>query len=428
MEKDELFFIKLRNCFTAGYTLPQYCIDNGIKKPLFVSEKKFELFLWEVYIQFNYDKRLTARFCFADSDKIQINFCPHGGLIAPLTIQNFSDVKISDFDKIILLTNKNINVSKEKVICLSDLTRLFIQQVYCAVPLMNFLQRHPKVKLFVTNFPYNAVKRYKDWEEFKSKLWDYRPLQKTLIDNISKGITIPTPFDKFGYTNSQAVSLLKDAFAKRHPDGTTTMFDDDDPLIQIKDGKRKTAYQPEHFQNRIYILGTCHYFGTNAPFDKTITSYLQKMLNENNLPYRVENEGQCYWGRYQDVFYNLNKLNLAPGDIIFIYIENLMTDKLPFCNVDDAFDSYDCKEIFCRKGHINELGYKALAEKYFKFLTENNFFRDVEFDYHTPPPPITDTVYRLNSRAAVQNLSSTKNWKLTRKLYVKRKFKSARSS
>ena len=27
----EELFVKLRYCFMAGYTLPQYCIDNGIK-------------------------------------------------------------------------------------------------------------------------------------------------------------------------------------------------------------------------------------------------------------------------------------------------------------------------------------------------------------------------------------------------------------
>ena len=35
LEKDEQCIVRLRDCFTGGYTLPQYCIDNGIKKPLF---------------------------------------------------------------------------------------------------------------------------------------------------------------------------------------------------------------------------------------------------------------------------------------------------------------------------------------------------------------------------------------------------------
>ena len=65
MEKDELCVIKLRDCFTAGYTLPQFCIDNEIKKPLFVSEEKFLQFVWEIYVQFRYDKRNARAVCFS---------------------------------------------------------------------------------------------------------------------------------------------------------------------------------------------------------------------------------------------------------------------------------------------------------------------------------------------------------------------------
>jgi len=34
---EDLFIIRLRDCFTAVYTFPQFCIDNNIKKPLFVA-------------------------------------------------------------------------------------------------------------------------------------------------------------------------------------------------------------------------------------------------------------------------------------------------------------------------------------------------------------------------------------------------------
>ncbi len=30
---DEQLLIQLRDCFTAGYTLPQFCIDNGLNFP-----------------------------------------------------------------------------------------------------------------------------------------------------------------------------------------------------------------------------------------------------------------------------------------------------------------------------------------------------------------------------------------------------------
>ncbi|MBR3050003.1 MAG: hypothetical protein IKG61_00950, partial [Selenomonadaceae bacterium] len=163
--------------------------------------------------------------------------------------------------------------------------------------------------------------------------------------------------------------------------------DTDKPLIKIQNGRRMTAYQPEKFLNKIFFVGPCHYLGSYAPFDKTIESFLQKMLNENNLPYRVENEGQTYSSRYQDIFYNLDNLNAQPGDIIFIWFKNWLTNNVPSVDFRDAFDPpHDYKEIFVDKSHVNELGYKILAEKYFKFLTENNFFRNVEFDYHMSPP------------------------------------------
>ena len=87
------------------------------------------------------------------------------------------------------------------------------------------------------------------------------------------------------------------------------------------------------------------------------------------------------------MFYNLNALDLKPGDIIFFYLWGMHSndDTIPFCDISDAFDPpHDYREIFCTKGHVNEIGYKLVAEKYFKFLTENNFFRDKENKY--PPP------------------------------------------
>ena len=43
---DERLLIQLRDCFTGGYTLPQFCIDNKIKRPLFFAEGKIWQFLW----------------------------------------------------------------------------------------------------------------------------------------------------------------------------------------------------------------------------------------------------------------------------------------------------------------------------------------------------------------------------------------------
>ena len=305
-------------------------------------------------------------------------------------------------------------------------TLIFFSKTYGEIPALKFLQRHPHVKLFLTNYP--SIERYEGGAEFNSQLYDVEEFAERL--RADKSGNVKTTLDKFGYTNEQVLEISWSPEVVTNPDGSTAMVDDDTkPLHRIKNGKRVTAYQPEKFLNRIFFVGQCVYFGVYAPYDKTLESYLQKMLNENNLPYRVENESQFCAGRTQDIFYNLNKLTPAPGDIIFVVVEGLSTEKIPFFDVNGAFDPpHDFREIFCVGGHINELGYKLLAEKFFNFLTANNFFRNVEFNYHMPPPPITDTVYLRNLNRAAEKFSSTKSWKPTKKFFARKKFLSARSS
>ena len=382
----EEIFVRLRYCFAAGYTLPQYCIDNGIKKPLFVLDKTSECFLREIYAQFQYDRRLIAQFCFIDGDKKGnvIRSKLAGVILSKVLIKSFLSIDVKKFDRIILLTKEEINIADKKIIRFADVERFCVQQAYVNIPLLNFLQRYPQVKLILTNFP--SISRFEGGKEFNEQLWEAKALARAIREAGDKNIE--TPLDKFGYTNAQVAEIILANEAKRNPDGTSSLLDGDYPLRRIQNGKRMTAYQPEHFKNRIYVFGPCHFYGVNAPFDKTIESFLQKMLNEANLPYRVENESQHFVGRFQDLFYNLNALAPEPGDMIFCYIANLRSnnDIIPFCDISDTFDPpHNFKEIFCRKGHVNELGYKLVAEKYFKYLTENNFFRDIEFKY--PPPP-----------------------------------------
>ena len=379
MDNDMILLMRLRDCFTGGYTLPQFCADEKIKKPLFVSEQKISQLVWEIYVQFRYDKKMSPQFAFLDVPNGEINFSIFG-IIPPLYYKNFSEVNPVAFDAIILLTTREVKISG-KVISFAALTDFFVRKTYAEIPLLNFLQRYPKTKLIVTKFP--SIWRYKDALDFHKQLKNIEEMRKIL--RADKSGNVKTPLDRFGYTNQEVLTLMEAPPAKSNPDGSTTMGDNDHPLMRIKNGRRETAYQPEHFLNRIYFVGTCHDFGVNTPFDKTTESYLQKMLNENNLPYRVENISQRYWNRYQDIFYNLNKLTPAPGDIIFIWLGDMAAPNLPFLDLSDVFDPpHNYKEFYCTQGHVNELGYKLVAEKYFDCLTANNFFRDIEFKYPSP--------------------------------------------
>lgn len=401
---DEEIFVKLRDCFTAGYTLPQFCIDNGIKKPLFVSERKYELFVWQVYVQFHYDKRLTAQFCCIDADDTPPkDFRAHTGIIIQLRNQNFSAMNLDAFDKIILLTKENINANANKIIRFIDLEAFFIRRTYAEIPLLDYVRRHPKVKLFMTRYP--SPWRYKDAKEHDAQLCSVGEFTARLIND--KSGNVKTTLDKFGYTNAQILEIASVPQVKTNLDGTTILVDDNTkPLQGIKNGKRITAHQPATYKNKIYFFGPCIFYGAYAPFDKTLESYLQKMLNNANLPYRVENYSQFIWGRTQDILYNLNTLNPAPDDIIFVTLETLIPNSavIPYVDISDVFDPpNDYRKYYCVKGHINELGYKLMAERYFKFLTKNNFFHNVELKYPAPPPNISQIWYTSLGRAGRRN-------------------------
>ena len=387
----EELFTKLRYCFQGGYTLPQFCVDKGINRPLFVLEKKYVLFFKEIVAQFRYDKRIPAFFCFIDGtvegDQIELEERILGSSI---TVRSISYEKYLTYaDTIIFLTKKEYDFKERKVIRFEELETFCRWRTYVDIPLLHFLQRYPKVRMILTNFP-NRLGRYKGGVPFSKTLIDSQVLLRNLKTNKS-GNEIVTPFDRFGYTNSQVIELLEGEKSRKNLDGTSTLIDTNKTSLQrIQDGRRLTADQPEHFRNTIYFFGPCYYFGRHAPYDKTIESYLQRMLNEKKLPYRVENEGQAFSERTQDMFYNLNQINPKPGDIIFLCVWHMHAnnDAIPFLDLLDAFDPpHDFREVFCTTGHVNELGYKIIAEKYFDYLTKNNFFVDKEFKYPAPPKP-----------------------------------------
>ena len=417
---EDILIIQLRDCFTAGYTFPQFCIDNNIKKPLFVAvDERRADFIWEIFVQFKYDKRITPKFTLLNGKTPSFNFST-GGILPEMKFQSPAKINFNEYDAIIVLNAIRLKTNIPQIIYLDQLTGYFITRTYAEIPLLNFLQRHPKVKLIVTNFPDQPKI---DDENFNQQLLSLKDLKEKIKSN--KGDDIPTLFDKLGYNNKEAFDLMSVPLLTTNLDGSTYMEDDSNPLVGIKNNQRMTADQPENYINKIYFIGACHQYGINAPFDKTIASYLQKMLNEKNLYYRVENPSQRYFNRQQDLFYNLLKLAPKPDDIILIYLSNFRPVHLPFFDISNALDGYDYRDIWVVQRHVNENGYRILAEKYFQFLVQNNFFKNVNFKYSAPPCRRTATVFRVKIPRRLQEFSTAKNWMLINKNFVKSVSKSA---
>ena len=385
----EMNFSRLRDCFYAGYTLAQFCVDSGINRPMFLSPANFSRqILWEIYVQFAWDKRLQPTFVTLEGTGFDVEEFNLPWFLSPLKVKSIYDIDTPG-DKIFFLSPNRLDFGADKIIYLDELVKIFTVRTYFTIPLANFAKRHPDVKVFGINFPrlkYDPLNS--EHEKFLLQTGD-EPI-KRFNENFSTGGTehVETPFNILGYDSAQVHEVLKIPSSKSNADGTTTLQDDGNRYLAIRDGKRLTAGQPENFDNRIYFVGNCIYFGWGVPFDKTVTSGLQALLNENRLPWRVENESQFFGGRAQDVYYNLNKLPVRAGDIVFVCTHSLKLTEFPFVDLEDFFQRpHDFGEVFFEPNHMNEIGHTALAKGLFALLTANNFFRDVTQHYFESPPP-----------------------------------------
>ena len=74
-------------------------------------------------------------------------------------------------------------------------------------------------------------------------------------------------------------------------------------FIHVVNGERRTVGQPNISDNTIYMLGGCVFFGYAVEDRHTISSFLQKKINESKLPndWKVVNMGT--WGGNIDQTY-----------------------------------------------------------------------------------------------------------------------------
>ena len=357
--------------------MPQYCIDNGIKNPLIASYDPE--FLWELYVQFSYDKRIFPKFCLISGESVNVAH----SVACVLSGQRFDRINFNDtdkYDKIIMLTtNRFKTLPDDKTIYFDSLIRQFIQYVYSERPLYNYIESHKGVAVILSNVP---LLRNNEYTTEYEKTIAQKNIHKLRAELKCRGDrTIETRFDRFGYTNDEVFSMLNLSDSKTNVDGTTDLLDNEHPLVMIKNGIRKTANHCGKYKNTIWCMGTCTYYGIGAPYDKTIESYLQKIFNENCHEYLVENVSQFYAGRYQDIFYNLNRLPVKKGDIVIICLQGLSAREIPFFDTGHIFDRpHNYGEVFSDGAHINERGNKILAEKLYEYLKENNFFKDYEYN------------------------------------------------
>lgn len=371
------FISQLFSCFNAGYTIPQFCIDNGYKRPIIAAASKS--LLYSIYEQFFFYKRVSARYMIIGEPSI---IFPKKLYVSSLQAETFSAEKCRDADVVLYFSDVPLkDKPSAPLLGCQGIIRAMTKYAFFERPIYNFLKLHPGVKVITYTHPSLCDDENNTDQEKRVLTEKYK---NKILENTSKGIEehIWTPLDEFGYTNAEVLRLLDMPCAVTDMKGCTHFEDSNDDLFNSKGGNRQTAYQPKEYKHVIYMMGTCVCVGYAAPWDKSMPSYLQKILKDNNEDYLVENASQFFNGRYQDIFYNLNNLPVNDGDIIFIFLPSNEVRDIPNFSAKNLFNRpHNYGEVYVDHVHVNERGYKIIAEKFYEFLRENNFFDD--YDYAT---------------------------------------------
>lgn len=377
----------------AGYDIPKCCIDNKLDNVTIYIEERDWLLVEPICLSFKYNTKIRVKQYISDQGfRRDFEFAPDIGWVITGDI-NYS--LLDETDIVLLLTVQDNLILKESLnksgVQFFDLY-FFIEKMYNYVFFEKYINEYighnPDIIALTVQYPY----------------FPYGDRSQNEIDIIEKQIIIPKiqaelmknppevivkSYDEFNYTHTQILELLTEPPSYYDEYGIRQFEDYSSPtnLVNIVDGHRVTSDVPENRVRTIYYFGNCRDFGISAPDDKTIASYLQRLLNTfyPDRKIAVENYGYFIHGYRTDIFNKMNSLPIRKGDIVIIASPECK--KITNINLKDIFQRpHDYGEVFIDNEHYNENGYRAIAGALFKALEKHNFFVNWKAPQQEPCP------------------------------------------
>lgn len=145
------------------------------------------------------------------------------------------------------------------------------------------------------------------------------------------------------------------------------------PCINVTNGERYTAGQPENSKNTIYMLGGCVFFGYATEDSQTISSFLQMEINKR-VPgggWKVANMG-TWGGNIDQIYKQLYDLKFRSGDIVIVSYAGYMPIGIDYkkWDISSVLNSPEIDEsvYFNSVVHCNYKGYELVARQLFLLL------------------------------------------------------------
>lgn len=356
-----------------GYNLGRWLKDNNFDNiSIYCDKNNLDLFE-EFLLSWQVDNSVTingfySNECFVFKHSQSINFgsatfekeLPTSGTI----------LYISD-------TLNTINIKNCQVI--NFLPLLWNALVYASVyrPIMLFKEKHPDVNILCVNYPVYPPADKQDSRE--SVMF----LHKTDYDYGNLKNKLPNTFDVFkdkNYSHETWAELFRFAKSEINVQGKRKYLDFSSQYKNIENGHRITLEQPKNANKNVFMVGGCVAFGYGCSDADTSSSKLQKLINNANLNWKVENYGSFLTNRKRDMYETLFDLPVKNGDIVIIQvwsnILNICKNYLDFLNLKEIFyRPHNYGNVFIDGAHPSHIGQEIMAEKIFEHIKSQKFYQ-----------------------------------------------------
>jgi cytidyltransferase-like protein len=176
-----------------------------------------------------------------------------------------------------------------------------------------------------------------------------------------------TFFDEY-YSPEYGKEIAEQIFLCKKKSGAVYLKDMDTMLYHVKNGQRLTVGQPEEYTKSIYFFGACVIVGAYVEDAHTIESFLQKLLNHNEIKARVVNCGS--WSDENALMEKIAQTKFRQGDIAVVYDQNKCFDGIPNLNLADCWarEQVPADWAVNLPQHCNYKANRVMANEIFEFL------------------------------------------------------------
>lgn len=235
-----------------------------------------------------------------------------------------------------------INYEKNKIVNLNNFKYISIYELTNIVEVVSFSEhiKKNKAKSYFYVFPNIEQLEYLSYEEKQRISFDKS--YRYYYDNISIPEIKKVVKKVFGSMYSKKFIDSRDELSSLYFDkGVYRLFDNTNKYCRAINGCRYTTDKISYYQNCINMFGGCTIYGATVDDENTISSCLQRIINNNYKDYEVIN----YGARNVSVFEALRKAKKVYTKKNDLYIFLITADELNMIKEFIEIEYYDLLDV-----------------------------------------------------------------------------------